>query len=192
MRQIPCPDCNGDRLKPLSLAVTIDQLSIADLCNMSIKEAATRISKIKLNKRDKLIAEPILKEINSRMGFLLDVGLEYLSLHRAASTLSGGEAQRVKLAKELARRSSGSTLYILDEPTTGLHFHDIKKLLEILHELVEKGNTVIVIEHNLDVIKTADYVIDIGPEGGDKVVRWFAKVPQNILRLLKKVLQESF
>jgi excinuclease ABC subunit A len=96
------------------------------------------------------------------------VGLGYIKVGQQATTLSGGEAQRVKLAKELSRRSSGSTLYILDEPTTGLHFDDIKKLLEILHELVDKGNTVVVIEHNLDVIKTADYVIDIGPEGGDK------------------------
>ena len=102
------------------------------------------------------------------MSTLKRVGLGYIKVGQQATTLSGGEAQRVKLAKELARRSSGSTLYILDEPTTGLHFHDIKKLLEILHELVEKGNTIIVIEHNLDVIKTADYVIDIGPEGGDK------------------------
>ena len=106
--------------------------------------------------------------IREKMSTLKRVGLGYIKVGQQATTLSGGEAQRVKLAKELARRSSGSTLYILDEPTTGLHFDDIKKLLEILHELVEKGNTVIVIEHNLDVIKTADYVIDIGPEGGNK------------------------
>ena len=126
------------------------------------------------------------------MSTLKRVGLGYIKVGQQATTLSGGEAQRVKLAKELSRRSSGSTLYILDEPTTGLHFDDIKKLLEILHELVDKGNTVVVIEHNLDVIKTADYVIDIGPEGGDKGVRWFAKVHRNTSRPLKKVLQESF
>ena len=106
--------------------------------------------------------------IREKMSTLKRVGLGYIKVGQQATTLSGGEAQRVKLAKELARRSSGSTLYILDEPTTGLHFDDIKKLLEILHELVDKGNTVVVIEHNLDVIKTADHVIDIGPEGGDK------------------------
>jgi excinuclease ABC subunit A len=95
------------------------------------------------------------------------VGLDYIKVGQQATTLSGGEAQRVKLSKELAKRSTGRTLYILDEPTTGLHFEDVRKLLEVLHELVEQGNTVIVIEHNLDVIKTADWIIDIGPEGGD-------------------------
>ena len=96
----------------------------------------------------------------------MDVGLTYIRLGQNATTLSGGEAQRVKLSKELARRSTGRTLYILDEPTTGLHFEDVKKLLEVLHELVEQGNSVVVIEHNLDVVKTADWIIDIGPEGG--------------------------
>ena len=98
----------------------------------------------------------------------MDVGLSYIRLGQNATTLSGGEAQRVKLAKELAKRSTGKTLYILDEPTTGLHFHDIAKLLEVLHRLRDEGNTLVVIEHNLDVIKTADWVIDLGPEGGDK------------------------
>jgi len=98
---------------------------------------------------------------------LMRVGLGYIKVGQSATTLSGGEAQRVKLSKELAKRSTGRTLYILDEPTTGLHFEDVRKLLEVLHELVEQGNTVIVIEHNLDVIKTADHIIDIGPEGGD-------------------------
>jgi len=98
---------------------------------------------------------------------LMRVGLGYIKVGQSATTLSGGEAQRVKLSKELSKRSTGRTLYILDEPTTGLHFEDVRKLLEVLHELVEQGNTVIVIEHNLDVVKTADYLIDIGPEGGD-------------------------
>ena len=109
----------------------------------------------------------VLKEIKARLGFLNDVGLDYLTLSRAAATLSGGEAQRIKLAAELSRRGTGKTIYILDEPTTGLHFADVHKLVEILHRLSEGGNTVVVIEHNLDVIKTADYIIDIGPEGGD-------------------------
>jgi excinuclease ABC subunit A len=105
--------------------------------------------------------------IREKMTTLMRVGLGYIKVGQQATTLSGGEAQRVKLSKELARRSTGRTLYILDEPTTGLHFEDTRKLLEVLHELVEAGNTVIVIEHNLDVIKTADHIIDIGPEGGD-------------------------
>ena len=166
MRQIPCPDCNGDRLKPLSLAVTIDQLSIADLCNMSIKEAATRISKIKLNKRDKLIAEPILKEINSRMGFLLDVGLEYLSLHRAASTLSGGEAQRIRLASQIGSGLVG-VLYVLDEPSIGLHQRDNKRLIETLERLRDIGNSVLVVEHDEETICVADHIVDIGPGAGE-------------------------
>jgi excinuclease ABC subunit A len=105
--------------------------------------------------------------IREKMTTLMRVGLGYIKVGQQATTLSGGEAQRVKLSKELARRSTGRTLYILDEPTTGLHFDDTRKLLEVLHELVEQGNTVVVIEHNLDVIKTADHIIDIGPEGGD-------------------------
>ncbi len=102
-----------------------------------------------------------------KLGTLMDVGLSYIRLGQNATTLSGGEAQRVKLAKELSKRDTGSTLYILDEPTTGLHFHDIEQLLAVLHRLRDKGNTVVVIEHNLDVIKTADWIVDLGPEGGD-------------------------
>ena len=137
-----------------TLEIKFKDKNISDVLEMTVNEA-----------EDFFKAVPSIRE---KMSTLKRVGLGYIKVGQQATTLSGGEAQRVKLAKELARRSSGSTLYILDEPTTGLHFHDIKKLLEILHELVEKVNTVIVIEHNLDVIKTADYVIDIGPEGGDK------------------------
>jgi excinuclease ABC subunit A len=106
--------------------------------------------------------------IRDKMAMLAEVGLGYVKVGQQATTLSGGEAQRVKLAKELSRRATGNTLYILDEPTTGLHFEDVRKLLEVLHALVEQGNTVVVIEHNLEVIKTADWIIDLGPEGGDK------------------------
>jgi excinuclease ABC subunit A len=114
--------------------------------------------------RDLFKAVPIIRD---KMETLKRVGLGYVKVGQQATTLSGGEAQRVKLAKELSKRATGRTLYILDEPTTGLHFHDVKKLLEVLHELVDQGNTVVVIEHNLEVIKTADWIIDLGPEGGD-------------------------
>ena len=113
-----------------------------------------------------MIADAIVKEIKNRIGFLRNVGLNYLTLARTANTLSGGEAQRVKLATELSRRSTGKTFYILDEPTTGLHFEDIRQLIDVLNKLVDRGNTVVVIEHNLDVVKVADWIIDIGPEGG--------------------------
>jgi excinuclease ABC subunit A len=109
-----------------------------------------------------------IPRIKNKLKTLEDVGLGYIKLGQSATTLSGGEAQRVKLAKELSRRATGRTIYILDEPTTGLHFHDIAKLLEVLGRLVEAGNTIVIIEHNLDVIKTADYIIDLGPEGGDR------------------------
>ena len=135
--------------------------------------------------------------IREKMDALMRVGLGYIKVGQQATTLSGGEAQRVKLSKELSKRSTGRTLYILDEPTTGLHFEDVRKLLEVLHELVDQGNSVIVIEHNLDVVKTADHIIDIGPEGGDgggQVVaigtpEQVAKVPQSHTgRYLKQML----
>ncbi|KAE9881908.1 ATP-binding cassette domain-containing protein, partial [Escherichia coli] len=126
--------------------------NISDVLEMTVEDAAEFFSAI-----------PV---IHRRLETLTQVGLGYIRLGQAATTLSGGEAQRVKLARELAKRDTGKTLYILDEPTTGLHFHDIAKLLDILHELRNKGNTIVVIEHNLDVIKTADWVVDLGPEGG--------------------------
>jgi excinuclease ABC subunit A len=128
--------------------------SIADVLDMTVEDAAEFFK-----------AVPPIRE---KMRMLEEVGLGYIKVGQQATTLSGGEAQRVKLAKELSRRATGQTLYILDEPTTGLHFEDVRKLLEVLHALVEQGNTVVVIEHNLEVIKTADWIIDLGPEGGDK------------------------
>ncbi|WP_412506310.1 excinuclease ABC subunit UvrA [Roseovarius sp. SYSU LYC5161] len=150
---VTCETCNGARYNRETLEIKWKGKSIADVLGMTVEEA-----------REFFKAVPAIRE---KMDALHRVGLDYVKVGQQATTLSGGEAQRVKLSKELAKRSTGRTLYILDEPTTGLHFEDVKKLLEVLHELVESGNTVIVIEHNLDVIKTADHIIDIGPEGGD-------------------------
>ncbi|GGA80987.1 UvrABC system protein A [Brucella endophytica] len=150
---VTCDVCHGKRYNRETLEVTFKSKSIADVLDMTVEEGVEFFSAVPAV-RDKLQA-------------LLDVGLGYIKVGQQATTLSGGEAQRVKLAKELSKRSTGRTLYILDEPTTGLHFHDVAKLLEMLHELVNQGNTVVVIEHNLEVIKTADWVIDLGPEGGD-------------------------
>ena len=150
---VTCDVCKGKRYDRETLEVKYRDKSIADVLDMTVEEA-----------RDLFKAVPIIRE---KMDTLKRVGLDYIKVGQQATTLSGGEAQRVKLSKELSRRSTGRTLYILDEPTTGLHFHDVKKLLEVLHELVDQGNSVVVIEHNLEVIKTADWIIDLGPEGGD-------------------------
>jgi excinuclease ABC subunit A len=150
---VTCDVCKGKRYDRETLEVKYRDKSIADVLDMTVEEAASLFK-----------AVPSIRE---KMETLKRVGLDYVHVGQQATTLSGGEAQRVKLSKELSRRSTGRTLYILDEPTTGLHFHDVKKLLEVLHELVDQGNTVVVIEHNLEVIKTADWVIDLGPEGGD-------------------------
>src|SRR5947207_5174539 len=150
---VECDVCNGQRYNPETLAVRYHGRSIADVLNMRVHEALELFEN--------------LPKIRRVLQTLADVGLDYVALGQAAPTLSGGEAQRVKLAAELARPSTGRTLYILDEPTTGLHFDDVHKLLEVLNRLVDLGNTVIVVEHNLDVIKTADWVIDLGPEAGD-------------------------
>ncbi len=150
---VTCETCNGARYNRETLEVQFKGKSIADVLDMTVEDA-----------QEFFKAVPSIRE---KMDALVRVGLGYVKVGQQATTLSGGEAQRVKLSKELAKRSTGRTLYILDEPTTGLHFEDVKKLLEVLHELVEAGNTVVVIEHNLDVIKTADWLVDIGPEGGD-------------------------
>lgn len=150
---VECETCKGKRYNRETLEVTFKGKSIADVLDMTVEDA-----------QEFFKAVPSIRE---KMDALMRVGLGYIKVGQQATTLSGGEAQRVKLSKELSKRATGRTLYILDEPTTGLHFEDVRKLLEVLHELVDQGNSVVVIEHNLDVIKTADWLIDIGPEGGD-------------------------
>jgi excinuclease ABC subunit A len=146
--------CNGRRYNTETLAVRFNGYSIADLLDLPIADAL-----------------PVLKDIPTaaaKLQTLVDVGLGYIHLGQSATTLSGGEAQRMKLARELSKRQTGRTLYLLDEPTTGLHFDDVRKLLEVLHRLTDLGNTVIIIEHNLDIVRNADYVLDMGPEGGER------------------------
>ena len=150
---VPCDVCKGSRYNRDTLEILFKGLSISDVLNLSCEEALAFFAN----------QPPIARHMQT----LVDVGLGYVRLGQAATTLSGGEAQRVKLASELAKRSTGHTIYLLDEPTTGLHFEDIRKLLGVLTRLVDQGNTVLVIEHNLDVIKTSDWVIDLGPEGGN-------------------------
>lgn len=175
---VECDVCKGKRFNRETLEVKYKGKSISDVLDMSIDEASMFFEAI--------------PSIKNKLEVLKKVGLGYVKLGQQATTLSGGEAQRIKLSKELSKRSTGKTLYILDEPTTGLHFDDIRKLLKVLHHLVEQGNTVLVIEHNLDVIKTADYIIDMGPEGGDgggtivaqgtpeEVIKSKKAIPQNI------------
>ncbi|WP_068924177.1 excinuclease ABC subunit UvrA [Planobispora rosea] len=166
MREIPCPACKGARLKPVSLAVTVDGRSIAEVSSMSIGECATFLAGLKLSDRDMQIAERVVKEINARMGFLLDVGLDYLTMDRAAGTLAGGEAQRIRLATQIGSGLVG-VLYVLDEPSIGLHQRDNQRLLETLIRLRDMGNTLIVVEHDEDTIAAADWVVDIGPGAGE-------------------------
>ena len=166
MRTVHCPVCDGARLNPLSLGVTVDGLNIHDVCSMSIGEAAKALNGLELSDRDHLIAEQVVKEVNSRMGFLLDVGLDYLSLSRNASTLAGGEAQRIRLASQIGSGLVG-VLYVLDEPSIGLHQRDNQRLIETLIRLRELGNTVLVVEHDEETIATADHVVDIGPGAGE-------------------------
>jgi excinuclease ABC subunit A len=151
---VPCPDCRGKRYNRETLEVRYKGKSINDVLEMTIENAIQFFEN--------------QTSIRKKLEVLNDVGLGYLTIGQSSTTLSGGEAQRMKIATELSKKDTGKTFYILDEPTTGLHFQDIDKLIQILNKLVGKGNTVLVIEHNLDIIKVADYIIDIGPEGGSK------------------------
>ena len=172
MRETPCNVCKGARLKPEVLAVTIGEKSIAEVCLLSIDDCASFLRGIQLNAREAQIAERVLKEVNARLGFLLDVGLDYLSLDRPAATLSGGEAQRIRLATQIGSGLVG-VLYVLDEPSIGLHQRDNRRLIDTLTRLRNLGNTLIVVEHDEETIRTADWVVDIGPgagEHGGKVV----------------------
>nr|WP_223277582.1 excinuclease ABC subunit UvrA [Janibacter sp. YB324] len=166
MREIPCPTCAGTRLKPESLAVLVGGRSIADVSSLSIREAAGFLDTVDFSDRERQIAEQVIKEINARLGFLLDVGLEYLSLSRAAGTLSGGEAQRIRLATQIGSGLVG-VLYVLDEPSIGLHQRDNHRLIETLTRLRDLGNTLIVVEHDEDTIAASDWVVDIGPGAGE-------------------------
>jgi len=183
---VECDVCKGKRYNRETLEIKHKEKSIADVLSMSVDESVKFFENIPTI-RDKLLT-------------LQKVGLGYMSIGQQATTLSGGEAQRIKLAKELSKRSTGRTIYILDEPTTGLHVHDVKKLLEVLQAFVQKGNTVVVIEHNMEVIKTADWIIDMGPDGGDKggnIV--FEGTPEQLLNIkesytgkfLKKILSKK-
>ena len=172
MRETPCPACKGARLKPEVLAVTLGGKSIAEVCALSIDDCATFLKQVTLNKREAQIAERVMKEVHARLGFLLDVGLDYLSLDRPAATLSGGEAQRIRLATQIGSGLVG-VLYVLDEPSIGLHQRDNRRLIDTLTRLRDLGNTLIVVEHDEETIRTADWVVDIGPgagEHGGKVV----------------------
>ena len=169
---VPCEVCGGKRYNRETLDVKYKGKSIFDVLDMTVEEALPFFENVPFIRR--------------KIETLYDVGLSYVKLGQPSTTLSGGEAQRIKLATELSRRSTGRTIYILDEPTTGLHFEDVHKLVEILHRLADGGNTVVVIEHNLDVIKTADYIIDMGPEGGDRGGTVIAKgTPEEIVKVKK-------
>jgi excinuclease ABC subunit A len=169
---VSCEVCRGKRYNSETLSIVYKGMSIADLLNSTVSEALQVLGAV--------------PQVQVKLQTLVDVGLGYIGLGQPATTLSGGEAQRIKLAKELSRRATGRTLYILDEPTTGLHFEDVKKLLQVLSRLTDMGNTVIIIEHHLDVIKTADWIVDLGPEGGANGGRVMASgAPEDIVRTQK-------
>jgi len=187
MRLVPCHACNGARLKPESLAVTINDRNISEICDLAIVDSAKFLGALVLSERDRMIAERVTKEVNARLGFLLDVGLDYLSLSRSAGTLAGGEAQRIRLASQIGSGLVG-TLYVLDEPSIGLHQRDNRRLIETLTRLRDLGNTVIVVEHDEETIRESDWVVDIGPGAGEHggavvysgPVAGITKVPESI------------
>jgi excinuclease ABC subunit A len=166
MREVPCPACGGARLKPESLAVTVADRNIFEVCDLSIAKSTAWLEEVELTERDRMIAERVLREIKARMQFLLDVGLDYLTLNRSAGTLAGGEAQRIRLASQIGSGLVG-VLYVLDEPSIGLHQRDNRRLIDTLVRLRDLGNTVIVVEHDEDTIRVADHIVDIGPGAGE-------------------------
>ncbi len=166
MRLVPCLACGGMRLKPSTLAVTVNDKNISEVCEMSIAESANFLVGLELSDRDRIIAERVVKEINARLGFLLDVGLDYLTLARSAGTLAGGEAQRIRLASQIGSGLVG-TLYVLDEPSIGLHQRDNRRLIDTLVRLRDLGNTVLIVEHDEETIKESDWIVDIGPGAGE-------------------------
>jgi excinuclease ABC subunit A len=166
MREVPCPHCNGARLKPSSLAVTIGGENISAVCDLSIADSAVFFAGLELTERERMIAERVIKEINARLSFLLDVGLDYLTLSRSAGTLAGGEAQRIRLASQIGSGLVG-VLYVLDEPSVGLHQRDNRRLIDTLVRLRDLGNTVLVVEHDEETIRSSDWMVDIGPGAGE-------------------------
>ena len=167
---VECEECKGKRYNKETLEILFKGKSISDVLEMTVEEALEHFQNI--------------PTIRNKLETLSRVGLDYIKLGQSSTTLSGGEAQRIKLTRELSKKATGRTLYLLDEPTTGLHFHDVNKLLKVLNDLVDKGNTIIVIEHNLDVIKSADHIIDLGPEGGDDGGEIVAEgTPENVAKI---------
>ncbi|MGA1298942.1 MAG: excinuclease ABC subunit UvrA, partial [Ilumatobacteraceae bacterium] len=166
MRQVPCSACGGARLKPSTLAVTVNDRNISEVCDLPISESAAFLRGLELSERDRMIAERVVKEIDARLGFLLDVGLDYLTLSRSAGTLAGGEAQRIRLASQIGSGLVG-TLYVLDEPSIGLHQRDNRRLIDTLLRLRDLGNTVLGVEHDEETIRESDWIVDIGPGAGE-------------------------
>ena len=191
MREVPCEACGGARLKPVSLAVTVGERSIAEIAGLPIGEAAEFLLGLRLDGRDAQIAERVLKEVNERLRFLIDVGLHYLSLARAAGTLAGGEAQRIRLATQIGSGLVG-VLYVLDEPSIGLHQRDNQRLIETLVRLRDLGNTLIVVEHDEETIRTADWVVDIGPGAGEHGGRIVVSGPVGELMSSKESLTGAY
>jgi excinuclease ABC subunit A len=191
MREVPCDSCGGARLKPVSLAVTVGDRSIAEIAGLPIGEAADFLLGLRLDGRDAQIAERVLKEVNERLRFLIDVGLHYLSLDRAAGTLAGGEAQRIRLATQIGSGLVG-VLYVLDEPSIGLHQRDNQRLIETLVRLRDLGNTLIVVEHDEETIRTADWVVDIGPGAGEHGGRIVVSGPVADLMTSKESLTGAY